>query len=252
MIVSRVISGEYKDRGVLTTLKGVAYINCKHNQKIMLTPENVASYELLNVDNNKSFTSGVVRGAIGGAIAGGTGALAGVNSAKSNDSFKIKIIFKDKKASLLEVDKSTYNAIINQCFNLDPEISSGNNDSDKQKKTMLERSEERYQKAIEKRQEADAKLQKAKDDLAQVRLQNQNKKIYTPKQVKLFFIGAVAIAAILSLILVIGMHSENKGIGMDIFMFIFCTIAFSIPTLLGAFIICLPSIKKNKKDKQDK
>ena len=285
-MISMVIEGEYKSRPVSINMKGEAYIDAKHRQKIMLTPENVRSFDVIEVDGKKSFTSSVVRGAVGGVLLGNVGSLAGINSAKSVNNAKIKIVFKDGKASLLHVEKHIYNAIVEKCFNLDPTDNTSSNGTgnfctncgaaladgvkfcgscgasvstsepqpvqQEHKKTMLERSEERYQKASEKRQEADAKLQKAKDDLAQVRLQNQNKKIYTPKQVKLFFIVAVAIAAILSLLLVVAMHSENEGIGMDIFMFIFCTIVFSIPTLLGALVICLPSIKKNKKDKQDK
>lgn len=75
------------------------------------------------------------------------------------------------------------------------------------------------------------------------------KKIYTPKQVKLIFLVAIAIAAFISLILVLVMHSQGDDLSTDIFMFILCTIVFSIITLLGALIICIPSIKNNRKNK---
>ena len=121
MFISTVIAGDYKGREVKTTWGGVAYINAKGGERILIDSSTVKSYEVLEIDDKKSFSSGVARGLVGGAVLGSVGVLAGVNSAKSLQNAKIKIQFKNGKCSLLYVDKPVYEFIINKCFNLDTE-----------------------------------------------------------------------------------------------------------------------------------
>lgn len=260
MDISIVISGDYQGREIKAAWGGKVYINSKGGEKIMIDSSTVNSYEILEIDDKKSFSSGVARGIVGGAVFGGVGALAGVNSAKTMKTAKIKILFKDGKCSLLKVNKVFYDAIINNLFNLDPKDTLTTNctstinqsecikeESVSELKTKTEATKsnpsEEFKKAKEEFSEAVAS---AKRDYAK---KSRTRKIYTPKQVKLIFLIAVAIAAALSLVMVIVMHSQGDEISTDVFMFIFCTILFSIPTLLGALIFCIPSIKKNRKNK---
>ena len=102
----------------------------------------------------------------------------------------------------------------------------------------LRKAQEDYRQAKEELSETFAQIK-----------QNYNKKKFSPKQIKFIFLIAVAIATVLSLILVVAMHSQGDEVSTDVFMFIFCTIVLSVPTLLGALIICIPSIKNNRKNK---
>lgn len=294
MDISTVISGDYQGREIKAAWGGGVYINAKGGEKIMIDSSTVKSYEVLEIDDQKSFSSGVARGLVGGAVFGGVGALAGINSAKTMKNAKIKILFKDGKCSLLKVNKIHYDAIINILFNLDSEenntplqtnqssasnsyctncgnpitgegkfcsscgasilpISSNNSTDTQAEHTKTEEliSDPKPETKIVKDIPSE-ELKKAKEDLSNVMTtakKNYTKKTYTPKQVKKIFLIAVAIAAVLSLIMVIAMHTPGEGIGTDVFMFIFCTVILSIPTLLGALILCLPSIKKKSKDK---
>lgn len=73
----------------------------------------------------------------------------------------------------------------------------------------------------------------------------------TNKQIKKFFVIAVAIAAVIALILAIALYSPADGIGVSIMMFIFCTTVLSIPLVIGTLLICLPSIRYNRKNRGD-
>lgn len=121
MFIPMVIAGDYQGHEIKTAWGGNIYINAKGGERIIIDSSTVKSYEVLEIDDKKSFSSGVARGLVGGAVFGGVGALAGVNSAKSMKNAKIKIQFKSGKCSLLYVDKILYDAIINKCFNLDTE-----------------------------------------------------------------------------------------------------------------------------------
>lgn len=71
----------------------------------------------------------------------------------------------------------------------------------------------------------------------------------TKKQIKRFFALAVAIAAVITLVLEIALYSPEDGIVVSIMMFIFCTTVLSIPLVIGTLLICLPSIRYNRKNR---
>lgn len=73
--------------------------------------------------------------------------------------------------------------------------------------------------------------------------------MYSSKQIKKFFAIAVAIAAVITLVLEIALYSPEDGIVVSIMMFILCTTVLSIPLVIGTLLICLPSIRKNRKEK---
>lgn len=115
-----VIEGEYKRKTVgYTNLR--FYIILGLFKTLNLNTENVESYNLVD---EQSFGAGAgesaLRGLVGGAIAGGAGAMAGVATAPQNDIYVVLIKFKDGKKSLLEIDGEHYNALKRSCmYNLD-------------------------------------------------------------------------------------------------------------------------------------
>lgn len=283
MFISMVIEGDYKGREVKIDWGAKAYINAKGRNKVFLNSSTVKEYDIIEVNDKKSFSSGVARGIVGGAMFGGVGALAGVNSAKNIMSAKIKIRFKDGKCSLLNVDKNTYDCIINKCFNLESDApasclsafctncgakltdgvkfcpSCGFKISESATETssqIIKNIPEKKSKNIRKSpseisrqasQELLDAVKKIKNDFAN----NYGRKMYSSKQIKKFFAIAVAIAAVITLVLEIALYSPEDGIVVSIMMFIFCTTVLSIPLVIGTLLICLPSIRYNRKNRGD-
>lgn len=115
-----VMEGEYKGKGVGCGA-GKIFIVKGLFKSLYLNSENVESYNLVD---EQSFGAGVgesaLRGLVGGAVAGGAGAMAGVATAPQNDIYVVLIKFKDGKKSLLEIDGEHYNALKRSCiYNLD-------------------------------------------------------------------------------------------------------------------------------------
>lgn len=63
-------------------------------------------------EGNSSMGSGVARGAVGAALFGGIGAIAGTNSAKKNSDYTVSIIFKDGTKALCSLDAGNYKALV--------------------------------------------------------------------------------------------------------------------------------------------
>ena len=72
----------------------------------------VDHYELVMQEGNSSMGSGVARGAVGAALFGGIGAIAGANSAKKNSDYTVSIIFKDGTKALCSLDADNYKALV--------------------------------------------------------------------------------------------------------------------------------------------
>ena len=73
---------------------------------------NADHYELVMQEGNSSMGSGVARGAVGAALFGGIGAIAGANSAKKNSDYTVSIIFKDGTKALCSLDADHYKALV--------------------------------------------------------------------------------------------------------------------------------------------
>ena len=112
---NKVVAGDYTGASVGSALSS-AYISKGVFGTIDLDSKSVRSYELVAGEQNKSFSSGVARGVIGGAVLGPIGLIAGAATAKSKGIYHIAINFKNGKRSLLEVDDKIYKAIVKSCF----------------------------------------------------------------------------------------------------------------------------------------
>lgn len=112
---NKVIAGDYNGKKVDQSL-GLAYISVGFLKNLDLTKKNVAQYELITDEHQKSAASGVARGIVGGAILGPVGMLAGGLSAKTNGIYNIAVEFSDGKKSLIECDDKIYKAIMKGCF----------------------------------------------------------------------------------------------------------------------------------------
>ena len=62
-------------------------------------------------EGNSSMGSGVAP-AVGAALFGGIGAIAGANSAKKNSDYTVSIIFKDGTKALCFLDADNYKALV--------------------------------------------------------------------------------------------------------------------------------------------
>ena len=101
-------------------------ISFKGDNKVLLITENkffgakktfinkttVDHYELGMQEGNSSMGSGVARGAVGAALFGGIGAIAGANSAKKHSDYTVSLIFKAGPKALCSLDADNYKALV--------------------------------------------------------------------------------------------------------------------------------------------
>lgn len=109
---SKVIEGEFKDKWVFCFGKK-PFIKIKVpataplfgvQKKVFLDSNTVSNYQILDSTSDVSFTSTMVRGAVGQAVAGNVGGIAGAMTATGYSSNIILITFKDGKKSLIDVN----------------------------------------------------------------------------------------------------------------------------------------------------
>ena len=112
-----VIAGDYINKGVGGNAN-IVFISMGFGLKNMLQLDKstVESYEVITEETSKSAASGVVRGAVGAALLGPIGLLAGGLSAKNKGALTIALRFKDGKNSLLEIDDKKYKVLIRNLF----------------------------------------------------------------------------------------------------------------------------------------
>lgn len=72
-------------------------------------------YDVITEDTRKSAASGIARGAVGAALLGPVGLLAGL-SAKNKSTVTVAVRFKDGKNSLLEMDDKVYKNFVRAMF----------------------------------------------------------------------------------------------------------------------------------------
>ncbi len=115
---NRVVAGDYKGK-VVSEILGDIHIIVKvgHPENdVLLNKSYVDSYEVITEDISQSATSGAIRGAVGSALFGSAGMLAGVASAKKKSIITLAVHFKDGKNSLLEIDEKLYKKLILDMF----------------------------------------------------------------------------------------------------------------------------------------
>lgn len=111
---NRVIAGDYMGKSV-TGVGGIVQICVDFKTLVPLNKFGVESYEVITEDTRKSALSGVARGAVGAALLGPVGMLAGL-SAKNKSTVTLAIRFKDGKNSLIEVDEKIHKKIVQSMF----------------------------------------------------------------------------------------------------------------------------------------
>lgn len=108
-----VVAGDY-DEGPIefkNKEKGL-FINKGMFNKIWINKETVDHYEVIDTESGKSMSSGIIKGAVGGALFGGIGAIAGATSGKNKSNVLVSIIFKDGKKSLCELDGAMFKNLV--------------------------------------------------------------------------------------------------------------------------------------------
>lgn len=113
-VKNTIVAGDFKG--------SIAYMNKRKGlyiyppfglgRKTYINKETVESYEVIDSENNKSMSSGVARGIVGGALFGGVGAIAGAASGKKKGTFMVSIVFRDGKKCLCELDGNMYKNLI--------------------------------------------------------------------------------------------------------------------------------------------
>lgn len=116
MAKNMVIAGDYANKGVGGNGL-IAFISLGFGLKNMLILDKttVESYEIVDEETRKSAASGVARGAVGAALLGPIGLMAGL-SAKNKNTYTIALRFKDGKNSLIEIDQKIYKVLIRKLF----------------------------------------------------------------------------------------------------------------------------------------
>lgn len=114
MAKNKVIAGDYNGKEIYCVL-GDVKILIPDGESIDLNKANVAAYEVIDENYKKSATGVIGRAAVGAALLGPIGLLAGV-SAKKKGTHILAIKFHNGKNSLIEVGDGAYKAIIKRCF----------------------------------------------------------------------------------------------------------------------------------------
>lgn len=107
---NKVLSGMYEESPVCFSA-GRQYACIRGKGSLDINSTNCTSYELLDADSKTSATSAVCRAALGAAILGPAGLLAGI-TAKKKKSYLIKIEWKTGGSSIIEVDDDYYKKIV--------------------------------------------------------------------------------------------------------------------------------------------
>jgi hypothetical protein len=113
-MMSFVVAGDYSGWQVGAGFKGM-FLKSGF-KKVKVDKDTIESYELVNDEHSKSASSGIIRGGVGGALLGPVGALGGALSAKEKGVYRVSVQFKDGKRSLLKIDQTLYNILMQQMF----------------------------------------------------------------------------------------------------------------------------------------
>jgi len=116
--MDKVIAGDFAGRGVATTIKGLVIAD-GFSHKVSIDSNTVKQYTMIEKESDvrKSAMSSMARGAVGGALLGPLGMLAGGLSAKNkkNSTYVVGIDFNDGKYSVLELGKNAFGVLSRAC-----------------------------------------------------------------------------------------------------------------------------------------
>lgn len=110
-MANMVKSGAYAGKFIYVRYN-IACIDIGKRQYMDLAKWSVADYEIISGNTRKSMSSSIIRGAIGGALFGTPGMMAGGLSAKNKTIYTIAVRFKDGKRSVIEIDDKAYTAFM--------------------------------------------------------------------------------------------------------------------------------------------
>ncbi len=117
---NKVIEGEFKGKTVLSMWNKVSIIvkNGVFSQRkeLLLDKNTVESYELIDYSSDLSMTSAMARSAVGQAVAGDVGGIAGAMTAKVHSKNIVLITYRDGKKSLIEIDNGIYEVLKKNCM----------------------------------------------------------------------------------------------------------------------------------------
>lgn len=112
--MSYVVRGCHQGKKIKNNFSG-GYLHIEPDkpweENYMLTKRHLASYEVITEDTVKSGSSAILRGAVGVALLGGVGLLAGL-SAKNKTTYRVVVEWKSGEISLLELDEGDYNTLV--------------------------------------------------------------------------------------------------------------------------------------------
>lgn len=112
----RVISGDYVGAVCwVSPFDEHVVIDDSKRGKIVLTKYTVKEYEVLDVEQHKSGTSGILRAGAGALLLGPIGLAAGL-TAKKKGIYTIAIEFYNGKRSLIEVGEKIYKKLVQDIF----------------------------------------------------------------------------------------------------------------------------------------
>lgn len=113
---NKVIAGAYNGYVVQHSSKDIFLCPSTFSMDMTrLNKQTVDSYDLITEDKVKSGSSAILRGAVGAAVLGPVGLLAGL-SAKNKGIYTIAIQWKNGNQSLIEIDDVKYKSFVKGMF----------------------------------------------------------------------------------------------------------------------------------------
>lgn len=112
-MANRVVSGAYEGCGIRVGLLDGPKIIKSLSSEIHLNKQTIKEYQVVSASEKRS--GSLMRAAVGAAIVGPVGLLAGVTGGK-HAIYQIAVTFKNGAKSLLEVDDDVYRCIVKEMF----------------------------------------------------------------------------------------------------------------------------------------
>lgn len=110
--MGKVLAGDYIDRPIkIYFRKGVGLVYGNFDKHFLLNKDTVEQYELITEEHYKSTVGTLAKGAIGVALLGPIGLLAGFTG-RAGKIHRIAVKFKDGKNSLIEFSDIEYNEFL--------------------------------------------------------------------------------------------------------------------------------------------